>query len=80
MAVILLNAGFPVVQEMQAEKAVEALAAFLPPTAHVVRDNVRCDIAAKDLVPGDILIVSEGTGSAPMPGSLKALSRWICPR
>ncbi|WP_406380669.1 hypothetical protein [Streptomyces sp. NBC_00197] len=45
---------------MQAEKAVEALAAFLPPTAHVVRDNVRCDIAAKDLVPGDILIVSEG--------------------
>ncbi|MFF1516677.1 hypothetical protein [Streptomyces sp. NPDC058305] len=45
---------------MQAENAVEALAAFLPPTAHVVRDNVRCDIAAKDLVPGDILIVSEG--------------------
>ncbi|MFJ6504812.1 hypothetical protein [Streptomyces sp. NPDC091879] len=60
MAVILLNAGFAFVQEMQAEKAVEALAAFLPPTAHVVRDNVRCDIAAKDLVPGDILIVSEG--------------------
>ncbi|MER7981591.1 hypothetical protein [Streptomyces sp. NPDC095817] len=45
---------------MQAENAVEALAAFLPPTAHVVRDNVRCDIAAKDLGPGDILIVSEG--------------------
>ncbi|MCX4918843.1 hypothetical protein [Streptomyces sp. NBC_00687] len=34
VAVILLNAGFAFVQEMQAEKAVEALAAFLPPTAH----------------------------------------------
>ncbi|WP_392959842.1 cation-translocating P-type ATPase [Streptomyces sp. LN245] len=60
VAVILLNAGFAFVQEMQAEKAVEALAAFLPPTARVLRDNVRCDIAARDLVPGDVLIVSEG--------------------
>ncbi|NEB76362.1 cation-transporting P-type ATPase [Streptomyces sp. SID14478] len=60
VAVILLNAGFAFVQEVQAERAVEALAAFLPPTARVVRDNARCDIEAKDLVPGDILIVSEG--------------------
>lgn len=60
VAVILLNAGFAFVQEMQAERAVEALAAFLPPTARVVRDRVRSDIEAKDLVPGDILIVAEG--------------------
>lgn len=60
VAVILLNAGFAFVQEMQAERAVEALAAFLPPTARVVRDRVRSDIEAKDLVPGDVLIVAEG--------------------
>ncbi|MFH8467034.1 hypothetical protein [Streptomyces sp. NPDC017991] len=54
---ILLNAGFAFAQEMQAERAVEALAVFLPPTARVVRDEVRCEIAAKDLVPGDILVV-----------------------
>lgn len=60
VAVILLDAGFAFVQEMQAERAVEALAAFLPPTARVVRDRVRSDIEAKDLVPGDILIVAEG--------------------
>ena len=60
VAVILLNAGFAFVQEMQAERAVEALAAFLPPTARVVRDEVRCEIPARDLVPGDILVVSEG--------------------
>ena len=60
VAVILLNAGFAFVQEMQAERAVEALAAFLPATARVVRDGIRCDIPARDLVPGDVLIVSEG--------------------
>jgi hypothetical protein len=47
------------VQEMQAERAVEALAAFLPATARVVRDGTRCEIAARDLVPGDMQIVAE---------------------
>ncbi len=60
VAVILLNAGFAFVQEMQAERAVEALAAFLPATAQVVRDGVRSQIAARDLVPGDVLVVAEG--------------------
>ena len=60
VAVILLNAGFAFVQEMQAERAVEALAAFLPANARVIRDGVRCEIPARDLVPGDVLIISEG--------------------
>jgi hypothetical protein len=60
LAVILLNAGFAFVQEVQAEHAVEALAAFLPATAVVVRDGARCQIPARDLVPGDVLIVTEG--------------------
>ncbi|GAA3277221.1 cation-transporting P-type ATPase [Dactylosporangium vinaceum] len=60
VAVILLNAGFAFVQEMQAERAVEALAAFLPPRARVIRDGVRSEVAARDLVPGDVLVVAEG--------------------
>jgi calcium-translocating P-type ATPase len=60
VAVILLNAGFAFVQEMQAERAVEALAAFLPATAGVVRDGARSQIAARELVPGDVLVVGEG--------------------
>jgi calcium-translocating P-type ATPase len=60
VAVILLNAGFAFVQETQAERAVEALAAFLPATALVVRDGVRGVVRARDLVPGDVLIVAEG--------------------
>ncbi|SNQ48563.1 hypothetical protein FRACA_260016 [Frankia canadensis] len=57
---ILLNAGFAFVQEMQAERAVDALASFLPATARVVRDGASAEIAARDLVPGDVLIVAEG--------------------
>ena len=60
VAVILLNAGFAFLQEMQAERAVDALAAFLPATARVVRDSARAEIPARELVPGDVLIVAEG--------------------
>ncbi|MEU3645264.1 cation-transporting P-type ATPase [Lentzea sp. NPDC034063] len=60
VAVIVLNAGLAFVQEQQAEKAVEALAAYLPAKASVLRDGVRTSIAARELVPGDVLIIEEG--------------------
>ena len=59
-AVILLNATFAFAQEMQAERAVEALAAFLPERAKVLRDGVRQEIEARLLVPGDVLLIEEG--------------------
>jgi calcium-translocating P-type ATPase len=59
-AVIALNAAFAFFQEVQAEKAVEALAAFLPAQAHVWRDGRRQEVPARLLVPGDVLIVEEG--------------------
>jgi calcium-translocating P-type ATPase len=59
-AVILLNASFSFAQELQAERAVEALAAFLPERARVRRDGSRQDIEARLLVPGDILLIEEG--------------------
>ncbi len=60
VAVIVLNAAFAFVQQRQAERAVDALAAFLPPTARVVRDGVRVEIEASALVPGDVLVIAEG--------------------
>ena len=59
-AVILLNAGFSFAQELQAERAVEALAAFLPERARVLRDGTRADIEARLLVPGDVVLIEEG--------------------
>ena len=59
-AVILLNAVVAFVQERQAERAVDALRRYLPPQATVLRDGRRQVIEARDLVPGDMLVVSEG--------------------
>lgn len=58
--VVVLNALFAFVQEMQAERAVEALAAYVPERARVLRGGSPADIEARALVPGDVLVVEEG--------------------
>jgi calcium-translocating P-type ATPase len=58
--IIMLNAAFSFVQELQAERAVEALAKFLPQRAKVERDGVVTEIDATQLVPGDIVVIEEG--------------------
>ncbi|MGW3076140.1 HAD-IC family P-type ATPase [Kitasatospora sp. NPDC001132] len=60
LLVILLNALFAFVQEMQAERAVEALAQYLPQHATVLRDGEPALIDAVGLVPGDIVVLAEG--------------------
>ena len=41
-------------------RAVEALKAYLPPHATVVRDGLEQDIDARELVPGDVMLIREG--------------------
>jgi calcium-translocating P-type ATPase len=60
VTVIILNALFAFVQEQQAERAVEALAEYLPPKATVVRDGRREPVDARLVVPGDIVVIEEG--------------------
>jgi calcium-translocating P-type ATPase len=60
LAVIVLNAGFALLQERQAERAVEALASYLPDRTTVIRDGTRQGVDARDLVPGDLLVLDEG--------------------
>lgn len=60
VAVILVNAGFALVQERQAEKAVETLAQYLPARAQVIRDGQPQHVPARDLVPGDLIALEEG--------------------
>ncbi|WP_020012974.1 cation-translocating P-type ATPase [Promicromonospora sukumoe] len=60
VAVIVLNAALAFAQEQQAERAVEALAAYLPATATALRDGSRTVVEARDLVPGDVLLIEEG--------------------
>ena len=58
--VIVLNAVFAFVQELQAERAVEALAGYLPASARVRREGSEYDVPARELVPGDVLLIEEG--------------------
>ncbi|MCX6387502.1 MAG: cation-transporting P-type ATPase [Solirubrobacterales bacterium] len=60
VAVIVLNAVFAFIQERQAERAVEALAAYIPAKANVLRDGHPTTIEARDLVPGDVIMIAEG--------------------
>jgi calcium-translocating P-type ATPase len=60
LIVIVLNAVFAFVQELQAERAVEALQAYLPARATVLRDGQPTAIEAAQIVPGDVLLVEEG--------------------
>jgi calcium-translocating P-type ATPase len=60
VAVILLNAGFSFAQEQRAERATEALRAFLPPRVRVRREGAVAELDATQLVPGDIVLISEG--------------------
>jgi calcium-translocating P-type ATPase len=60
VAVIVLNAAFAFAQEVQAERAVEALQAYLAPHASVRRDGLATTVDATTLVPGDVVFLSEG--------------------
>ncbi|MGZ4489708.1 MAG: cation-translocating P-type ATPase [Nocardioidaceae bacterium] len=60
IAVVLLNAAFALLQERQAERSVEALQSYLPLHCTVVRGGVPTTVEATQLVPGDVLVVSEG--------------------
>jgi calcium-translocating P-type ATPase len=60
VAIIILNAVFAFVQEVQAGRAVEALRQYLPAQANVQRDGQVQSIAARELVPGDLLVLEEG--------------------
>jgi Ca2+-transporting ATPase len=59
-AVVLLNAAIGYVQEARAEAAVAALRAMSAAGATVVRDGERVDVAAAEVVVGDVIVVEEG--------------------
>ncbi|MCR9087795.1 MAG: HAD-IC family P-type ATPase [Rhodobacteraceae bacterium] len=58
--VLILNAVLGFVQEWRAETALEALRAMLTPSATVLRDGRETRIPARELVPGDVVILEAG--------------------
>ncbi|ALI99456.1 cation-translocating P-type ATPase [Rufibacter tibetensis] len=59
-AVLLLNAVVGVVQTKKAEGALDALRQMSAPSAKVLRDGVTHTLAARELVPGDVVVLEAG--------------------
>jgi len=60
LVIIFLNGILGFVQEFKAENAIEALRGMLHPTCKVIRDSKEKIIDAKELVPGDIVLLEIG--------------------
>jgi sodium/potassium-transporting ATPase subunit alpha len=58
--VVVLNAIFTYIQEYRSEKIMESFRKMLPTKIECLRNGEKCEILAKDLVPGDIIFLNEG--------------------
>ena len=60
VVMLLINAGVGFFQEFKADTAIAALKRRLAPVARVLRDGTWQDLAARLLVPGDVVLVKLG--------------------
>ena len=59
-AVLILNAVLGTVQHFKAEKSLDSLKALSAPAAKVMRDGEVTALPARDVVPGDLLVLEAG--------------------
>ncbi|MFC1712921.1 cation-translocating P-type ATPase [Candidatus Poribacteria bacterium] len=60
LIIVILNGALGFVQEWRAERAMEALQRMLAPRCVVIRDGHAQDIDAKELIPGDVVVLEVG--------------------
>ncbi len=69
--VLVLNTVIGFTQERKADRSVRALMALASPTSLVLRDGSRAEIDARELVPGDVVLLESGTR---VPADLRIVS------
>lgn len=95
MGVVVLNAAIGFAQEYSAERTAQTLAAMVPHTCRVLRDGERREVPARDLVPGDVVVLEAGdavsadcrvvevhelaVNNAPLTGESNAVGRTADP-
>lgn len=60
LAIVIVNSYVSVLQEVRAEKAMDALKNWVPESAKALRDGRLQKISARDLVPGDVISLDQG--------------------
>jgi P-type Ca2+ transporter type 2C len=60
LGIVVLNALLGYFQEARAERSVRALTALAAPESTVIRDNERQRVPARELVPGDVVLIEAG--------------------
>ena len=58
--ILIANATVGVLQERNADQSIQALRAYSPEETIVLRDGKTCRVVARDVVPGDIVILAAG--------------------
>jgi Ca2+-transporting ATPase len=61
LIIIILNSIFGYVQEYKAEKTIEALKRMTKPETTVIRDGKTLTVPSRELVPGDIVVLEQGS-------------------
>jgi Ca2+-transporting ATPase len=70
LAIVVSNAILGVLQEWRAERSLQALKRMAAPTATVVRDGHQDTIPARELVPGDLVLLAAGNN---VPADLRLI-------
>jgi sodium/potassium-transporting ATPase subunit alpha len=73
VGVIVVNGLFSFWQAYRAEQALAALRELLPRQVAVVRDGRPLTLAAEDIVPGDLLLLAEGSQ---VPADCRVVETW----
>ena len=73
VGVIVVNGCFSFWQAYRTEKALAALQQLLPQQVEVRRDGATQSVAATELVPGDIVLLAEGTR---VPADCRVVESW----
>lgn len=61
LVIIILNSIFGYVQEYKAEKTIEALKRMTKPETTVIRDGKTMTVQSRELVPGDVVVLEQGS-------------------
>ncbi|QYX83429.1 cation-transporting P-type ATPase [Streptomyces akebiae] len=95
LGVVVLNAAIGFAQEYSAERTAQALEAMVPHTCRVLRGGERMEVPARELVPGDVVVLEAGdavsadcrvveahelaVNNAPLTGESNAVGRTADP-